>query len=198
VVIPFAFGLLFFNRIPKAFRFIVYLCGAWTLTEVAMFILRMQGISNAFLSYPLTAVELMLYSLFYLRTNTGLRSIAGNFFAVVFWSSVPLVLLDAFLFSTPLNTFSLTVEYILVGAMSLILFWQIVRGEASANFFTINLITLFYLLSSLPYFVAWECLRSNNMDLLTVLAGIHLYVHAFCYLAITFSLWRSSLSWSPR
>jgi hypothetical protein len=196
VVIPFAFGIAMFKRIPKALQFIVSLCGAWFITEIFMFSLRINGQTNAFLSYPLTAVELILYAEFFYYSTS--RSKADYFFAVVFWSAIPLVVVDSFLFATPLNTFSLTVEYILVAVMSLILFWQIVRGEASTQFLTINFILLFYLLSSLPYFAAWEFLRSSDMDLLKVLAGIHLYVHAICYLALTFIICRFSSSWSPR
>jgi hypothetical protein len=201
VVIPFAFGVAVFNRIPKALQFLVMLCGAWFITEIFMFVLRMQGAQNAFLSYPLTAVEIMLFVLFYLRaTRSGRRPrrTSDYFFAVIFFLSIPLVVFDWYYFGTPLNTFSLSVEYILITGMALYLYAQTVSGKAPADFSTVNLTLLFYFLSSFPYFVAWEWLRTSNLELLKVLSWFHLYVHAICYLVFTFTLWRSSLSYSVR
>jgi len=192
VVIPFAIGMRYFNRMPQAMSVIVLLCGAWSITEILMFSLRVQGINNAFLSYALTAVEVYLFSGFYFHT-TGNRYIR-----MIAFSSIPLVVFDYLVFGTPLNTFSLVVEYILITGMAVYLFIQITRRKASADFFLINLTLLFYFLSSFPYFLAWEWLRTTNMDLLGLLAGIHLYVHAICYLIIAFTLWKSQLSYSAR
>lgn len=192
VVIPLAFGIRVFHRIPKALQYIVLLCAAWFITELAMYCLRIQGITNASLSYLLTAVEIYLFAAFYF-VSTGTRIIRWIAFL-----GVPLIAFDWILFGTPLNTFSLAIEYLLITGLALHLFYQITCGRASADFFVINLTLLFYLLSSFPYFVAWEWLRTTNMDLLTTMSFIHLYVHAICYLVITFELWRSSLSYSHR
>lgn len=192
VVIPFAVGVRFYNRIPSAYRIIVWLCGVWIVAEIYSFTIASLGISNAHVSYVLTLLELWLFTGFYYRIIHRHRS---TFMAVVYLGA-GLVLGDAVLIGTPLNTFSLTVEYIVLTCFCLYLFYLIIIGAASVRDLLINFTLLFYLLSSFPYFFAWHWLRTSNMDMLLVFANIHSVVHALCYQVIAYTIWKSQSSYS--
>jgi hypothetical protein len=194
VLIPFGAGLLLHKRIPTGYINIVFLCGLWFIAELYSYVLRVNNIMNAHVSYILTAFEIFFYASFY-------ASACGNNFAYrlirrIGFLGFLLVVFDYLVFKTPLNTFSLSVEYIILTCFALYLFYEIVTNKSPKDYALMNFVLLFYVLSSFPYFFAWEWLRTSNMSLLVVLANIHSFVHAICYMVIAYILWKSSLSYS--
>jgi len=193
VIIPTIVGMILYRRINKGFRPIVWLCVVWTIAEVYSYILRIKGVQNAHISYILTAIEIYLFSDFY---NHACLLLPRKIFNVIGVSGFFIVILDFYFFRTGINTFSLTAEYILLIAYTIYLFYENVVENTSRQYYLLNMVILFYTLSSFPYFFAWEWLRSDNISLLTIFGNVHAIVHAFCYLVIAFILWKSSLSLS--
>ncbi len=175
---------------------IVYLCAIWLAAEIYSYVLRINNIVNAHVSYSLTAFEIFLYALFYYNVCQDRK--ARNVFYKIAPLGLVLIVADYLIFDTPLNTFSLSVEYVALTCMGLYLFYEISIGLASKEYSVVNFTLLFYLLSSFPYFFAWEWLRVDNMDLLMIFNISHLLVHTICYFVMGFVLWKSSLSYSVR
>ncbi|MFZ6011183.1 MAG: hypothetical protein ACOYXT_12625 [Bacteroidota bacterium] len=196
VVIPLAIGLVLFRKIPAAYRSIVFLCGLWLAAEIYSYVLRVNDVMNAHVSYILTAFEIFFFASFYAFACSNHKAV--RWIGRLSFSGFAIVTLDAIIFNTPLNTFSLSFEYLLLTGFAVYLFYEIVSAKASKEYSFINFVLLFYLLSSFPYFFAWEWLRISNMELLLVFAGLHSFVHAACYLLMAVILWRSSLSYSHR
>jgi len=193
VVIPAAVGVLRYSRIPDALEPVVWLCIMWLFAEVYSYSLRVNGIMNAHVSYVLTAFEIFLFSKFYDRACT---LVSKNVFSIIGWGGFVLVACDFIFINTPLNTFSLSVEYVIVTIYALLLYYEIVVHKSSRQFYGINLILLFYMLSSFPYFFAWEWLRVSDMKLLLLFGNVHAIVHTICYLLMALILWKSSSSLS--
>jgi hypothetical protein len=188
-------GLIYFRRAPVTIQIIVILCGVWFTSELYCFTLRLYHLPNTHVSYVLTAVEIYFFSGFYMHACRHFKQV----FKRLAFVGVPLVLIDLIVFQTPLNTFSLSVEYIGLTCYSLYLMYEMIIGDSSDKYATLNFTLLFYLLSSFPYFFAWEWLRVEDMDLLKTFALVHAYVHAACFLLLTYLIWRhSTLSFSAR
>jgi hypothetical protein len=196
VIFPLAVGIANHNRIRPAYRLITLLCGLWLLAEVYSFILRQTGSTNTHISFILTAFEILVFSFFYARVVA--RKNASIFFKRISIIGFVLVAIDIFVFRTPLNTFSLAIEYFLLTGFALYLFYEIIAGWTSREYVGINFVLLFYMLSSFPYFFIWEWLRIWDMELLRLLAFIHAVVHAVCYFIMSYVIWKSSLSYSVR
>jgi hypothetical protein len=196
VIVPLLVGIFSFRHLSNAYKMIVYLCAIWLAAEIYSYILRINNIVNAHVSYSLTAFEIFLYALFYYNACRNQK--AQKLFYKIAPLGLVLIVADYLMFDTPLNTFSLSVEYIVLTGMGLYLFYEISIGLASKAYSLINFTLLFYLLSSFPYFFAWEWLRVANMDLLMIFNISHLLVHTICYFVMGFVLWKSSLSYSVR
>jgi hypothetical protein len=196
VIVPFMVGAFFFKRLSLPYKSIFYLCGLWVMAEVYSYVLRINGIENAHVSYVLTALEIFLFASFY--ANASPRHYTTRFIKRVSLSGFLLVGIDYIIFSTPLNTFSLSIEYFILTGFALYLFYEITTNKSSESYTLINFTLLFYTLSSFPYFFAWEWLRISDMELLLTLSYIHSFVHAICYFIMAYILWRSSLLYSVR
>jgi hypothetical protein len=195
VIIPTIVGMTLYRRIDKAFKPIVWLCVVWTAAEVYSYMLRINGSQNAHISYILTAIEIYLFSRFYDQACT---LVPRYIFKLIGISGFFIVAFDFYFFRTGINTFSLTVEYILLISYIVYLFYENVMENTSRQYYFFNIVVLFYTLSSFPYFFTWEWLHSNNIPLLMIFGNIHAIVHTFCYFVIAFILWKSSLSLSQQ
>ena len=194
VIIAFVVGMRYYKRLPAALVPVVWLCGVWVVAEVYSFALRVNGISNAHVSYILTVIEIYLFSVFFYRVSKHpLKSVVLQSITIIGFA---FALLEFILLKTPFNTFSLTFEYCFIAVASLYVFYEMTVNKISTRYLVLTLTILFYTLSSFPYFFAYEWLRISNVALLMSLAGIHSYVHAICYLVLTFVIWKSSSSLS--
>lgn len=186
VAIPFVVGLYFYKRVPWELVPVVILCGVWLMAEGYSYYLRARGLSNAHVSYLLTPLEIFLFTTFYFRLN-------GNRFSdALGWSvsagGLAIVLCEYLTLNSPLNTFSLGFEFILVTLLSVYTFFQTSKHSL------LNLTLLFYILCSFPYFFAWEWLRVNNVSHLMLFASIYAYTHSACYIIMAIVIWKYSLS----
>lgn len=195
VLIPTIVGIVHYNRISIGYKPIVWLCILWSTAEVYAYLLRINGMNNAHISYLLTAVEIYLYANFYDRACSLIPS---KTFKIVGIAGIVLTTLDFIIFRTAINTFSLTAEYILISAFVLYLFYENVAENRSREYYFMNLVILFYTISSFPYFFAWEWLRTDNIPLLILFGNVHAGIHAICYILITFLLWKSTSSLSEQ
>jgi len=195
VIIPTIVGMMFYRHIDKGFKPIVWLCAVWTIAEIYSYILRIKGQQNAHVSYVLTAIEIYLFSDFYDHACT---LVPRKVFNIIGASGFLIVMLDFYFFRTEINTFSLTVEYVLLTAYIIYLFYENVVENVSRQYYLLNMTILFYTLSSFPYFFTWEWLHSDNVGLLTIFGNVHAIIHAVCYFVIAFILWKSSLSSSQQ
>lgn len=196
VLIPLAMGVRYFHRIEPSNRALVYLCAIWFAAELYSYLLRINNIGNAHVSYVLTGFEIYFYSLFYSQVCHD--RYLGKMIGKVGYFGFLLPIADYLFIGTPLNTLSLLLEYVILTCFAIYLFYEIVTGRTSEKYSVINFTLLFYMLSSFPYFFAWEWLRSTNLDLLRALGNVHSIVHSICYQIMAFILWKSSLSYSVR
>lgn len=189
VIIPFVVGVWHYRQMPTAFHPIVWLLGAWTLAEVYSYILRINAINNAHISFVLTAIEVFLFCVFYGKSSSRL---SGNVAGSIVITGIILVCTEYIFTSGEFSTYSITFEYIVVASLSFFLYYEHVMQRASSATFGINLTILFYLLCSFPYFFAYEWLRITNMHALMVLATIYAVMHSICYLILAYLIWKSS------
>lgn len=196
LTIPLLAGVIYYKRLPQPLRPIVYLLAVYFIAEGYMFALRFHKIPNMHVSYFLTACEIYLFSSLYAQICANQKAI--SVINSLRWSGVVLVLLDYVVFGNEMNTFSLTIEYILLAAYGVYFYYETLTDQSTDRYSVLNFTLLFYMLSSFPYFFAWEWLRVSDMNWLRLLASTHAYMHATCYLFLTYIIWRFSLRLSAR
>lgn len=187
VVVPFAVGLFYYKKTPAELVPIVMLCGVWLAAEIYCYYLRMQGKSNAHVSYILTPIEIFLYTSFYFRI-AGSSRLSDRIGWAISAAGLIITITEYFLLSKQFNSISLAIEFALIAFMSVYTYLGTNRYPL------LNLTILFYALASFPYFFTYEWLRVNNLSLLMLLAGIYSYTHSVCYILMALILWKRSTS----
>jgi hypothetical protein len=188
VLIPFAVGLRYYKRVPSALWPIIILCGVWSAAEIYSYVLRMQSISNAHVSFILTVLEVYLFCAFF-------RALKVNQSNIVY--QVTLTVVEYFAGDGQFNKYTLTFEYVVVTyfAVRYLLNASDIISSIESR---ITLIILSYMLLSFPYFLSWDWLRVTNINLLKVLGNTFAFSHAGCYLLMAYVIWKHSSSYSVR
>lgn len=192
VGIPFVVGLLCVKRLPWELTPFVMLCGVWFMAEGYSYILRARGISNAHVSYFITPLEIFFFATYFFRQNPPTKFFNDTIGWLVAAGGVIVVCIDYIAFKGSMNTMSLAIEFAFVTCLCIYTFFNTSRYTA------LNLTVLFYLLSSFPYFFAYEWLRVNYLSHLMLLGGVYAYTHSACYIIMAVLIWKYSSSLSAR
>lgn len=193
VLVPFAVGVRYYRELPTAIIPLVWLLGTWSVAEVYCFVLRLYHVSNSHVSFILIPTQLVLFLVFYFRASPTFK------FPIPLMAIGFVVTALDYVVGNQFSSLGISYQYIVVVALNCYLYYEIVTYKASQHYFGVNLTLLFYLLSSFPYFFAYEWLRIRDMHALMLLGNIHAGMHAICYLVLAYQIWKSSLlSAAPR
>jgi hypothetical protein len=192
VFIPALAGVLFYARLPRPGRIITWLFCAWFIAEaIAHFALRLNGISNWWVYFMVSLVEMVLITLFY-------KSIYRNTFAkqlIVWlaWLGLVVIFGEYGILHKPMGPISMLYSCIFFFAMGLWTFYEIVMLNAEEAFVWINVGLMLLFMGSAVYFSTWQFMM-QDIPLFRLFTHVHAYLLVACYLIFTIGLWRSRSS----
>lgn len=188
VFVPAFAGVLLYKRLPRPGQIITWLLCMWFVAEsIAHFALRMNGISNWWVYFIVSVVEMGIITMFYRSIYT--HEYAKRIIVWLAWLGWVITFGEYGILKEPMGPVSLLYASLFYFAMGLWFFYELVMLNASESFVWINVAIILLFVGSAVYFSTWQFMKSD-LPLFRLFTKAHAYLLVVCYTIFTVGIWR--------
>lgn len=185
VIVPLLTGLIAYRRLPSAGRWLTLLMCVWLIIEAVAYSLRLEGKNNWLVYMMLSFFEIIIVTMAYqsIFQNEKAKTVC----TALAWVGMFIVVGEYSMVQSANNTVAVLYECTFFTGMGLYTFHEMNLLKTSVRFKFINLVIIFFFLSSGIYYASWKFMEKETF--LTAIT-VHAYLLIIGYSLFTYGLWK--------
>jgi hypothetical protein len=190
VIVPLLVGLLYYSRLGKPERTLIFLFATWTVGEVIGIILGFAAVNNLQLYMIIAIGELLIITAFFITVFESPR--ARRVMSIMACIGVLMIMTEFIRTGEPLGSSAMIFETLLIFSMGLYAMCEIIIKGNGERYQFLIMTLMFLFLGSGVYFTCFKYMK-ENIELLRLFAAVHAALLIVCYFLFSVGLWRSRL-----
>jgi hypothetical protein len=177
--------LVAYRRLPSAGRWLTLLMCVWLIIEAIAYSLRIEGKNNWLVYMMLSFFEIIIVTMAYqsIFQNEKAKTIS----TALAWVGMFIVVGEYSMVQSAENTIAVLYECVFFIGMGLYTFYEMTHLKTSLKFRFINVVIIFFFLSSCIYYTSWKFMEK---DTFMIAITAHAYLLIVCYSLFTYGLWK--------